>query len=136
THTAEQQRVQKTLEDVGIKLDSVASDVLGVSGSVDAAGLDRWCTRPRARGGVGAGQDAQQDPAVAGGVARPVHRAPRDDVARQLGHVDYLESAIAELDDVIDGVMALSVTLATGWTRSSRLASGRLSASSPRSAST
>jgi hypothetical protein len=32
THTAECQRVQKVLEDAGIKLDSVASDVLGVSG--------------------------------------------------------------------------------------------------------
>jgi transposase len=31
-HTAEIQRVHKTLEDAGIKLDSVASDVLGVSG--------------------------------------------------------------------------------------------------------
>lgn len=32
THTSECQRIQKTLEDAGIKLDSVASDVLGVSG--------------------------------------------------------------------------------------------------------
>src|SRR5437867_8080704 len=31
-HSAECQRVQKTLEDAGIKLDSVATDVLGVSG--------------------------------------------------------------------------------------------------------
>jgi transposase len=31
-HTSECQRIQKTLEDAGIKLDSVASDVLGVSG--------------------------------------------------------------------------------------------------------
>jgi Transposase len=31
-HTAECQRIQGTLEDAGIKLDSVASDVLGVSG--------------------------------------------------------------------------------------------------------
>ncbi len=31
-HSAECQRVQKTLEDAGIKLDSVASDILGVSG--------------------------------------------------------------------------------------------------------
>jgi transposase len=31
-HTSECQRVQKTLEDAGIKLDSVASDVLGVPG--------------------------------------------------------------------------------------------------------
>lgn len=32
THTAECQRIQKNLENAGIKLDSVASDVLGVSG--------------------------------------------------------------------------------------------------------
>jgi hypothetical protein len=31
-HGAECQRIQKTLEDAGIKLDSVAADVLGVSG--------------------------------------------------------------------------------------------------------
>ncbi|HUP84430.1 MAG TPA: IS110 family transposase [Acidimicrobiales bacterium] len=38
-HTAEQQRVQKTLEDAGIKLDSVASDVFGVSGRQMLAAL-------------------------------------------------------------------------------------------------
>ncbi len=32
-HTAECQRIQKTLEDAGIKLDSVASDVLGSPGA-------------------------------------------------------------------------------------------------------
>jgi transposase len=31
-HTSECQRIQKTLEDAGIQLDSVASDVLAVSG--------------------------------------------------------------------------------------------------------
>ena len=31
-HASEGQRIQKTLEDAGIKLDSVATDVLGVSG--------------------------------------------------------------------------------------------------------
>ena len=40
-HTSECQRIQKTLEDAGIKLDSVASDVLGVSGSGDAGRADR-----------------------------------------------------------------------------------------------
>jgi transposase len=39
THTAECQRIQKTLEDAGIKLDSVASDVLGVSGRAMLAAL-------------------------------------------------------------------------------------------------
>jgi transposase len=36
-HTLECQRIQKTLQDAGIKLDSVALDVLGVSGPGDAA---------------------------------------------------------------------------------------------------
>ena len=31
-HSAEGQRIQKTLQDAGIKLDSVAADILGVSG--------------------------------------------------------------------------------------------------------
>jgi transposase len=54
-HTAECQRVQKTLEDAGIKLDSVASDVLGVSGRAMLAALvagerdpRRWRSWPRA----------------------------------------------------------------------------------------
>jgi transposase len=38
-HTSECQRIQKTLEDAGIKLDSVASDVLGVSGRAMLAAL-------------------------------------------------------------------------------------------------
>ena len=38
-HSAECQRVQKTLEDAGIKLDSVATDVLGVSGRAMLAAL-------------------------------------------------------------------------------------------------
>ena len=38
-HSAEVQRVQKTPEDAGIKLDSVAADVLGVSGRAMLAAL-------------------------------------------------------------------------------------------------
>jgi hypothetical protein len=38
-HTSECQRIQKTLEDAGIKLDSVASDVLGVSGRAMLAAM-------------------------------------------------------------------------------------------------
>jgi transposase len=40
-HGAECQRIQKTLEDAGIKLDSVAADVLGVSGRAILAALVR-----------------------------------------------------------------------------------------------
>ena len=44
--TAECQRVQKTLEDAGIKLDSVASDVLGVSGRAMLTALVAGTTDP------------------------------------------------------------------------------------------
>jgi hypothetical protein len=38
------QRLEKLLEDAGIKLSSVASDITCVSGAVDAASADRWPT--------------------------------------------------------------------------------------------
>jgi transposase len=54
-HGAECQRIQKTLEDAGIKLDSVAADVLGVSGRAMLAALvagerdpRSWPSWPRA----------------------------------------------------------------------------------------
>jgi transposase len=55
-HTAEVQRIQKTLEDAGIKLDSVAADVVGVSGRAMLAALvagerDLRCWRSWPRGG-------------------------------------------------------------------------------------
>src|SRR5918998_4928114 len=61
-HTAEQQRIQKTLEDAGIKLDSIASDILGVSGRAMLDALiagERDSRRPRR---TGQGSVAQEDP--------------------------------------------------------------------------
>ena len=76
THTAECQRVQKVLEDAGIKLDSVASDVLGVSGRAMLA-PDRRGTRPGHARRVGQGETAQEDPDAAPRVAWPVQRSSR-----------------------------------------------------------
>jgi len=39
--TREVQRLEKLLEDAGVKLSSVATDITGVSGRADAAGVDR-----------------------------------------------------------------------------------------------
>ena len=39
--TSEGQRLSKVLEDAGIKIDSVASELLGVSGLADDRGADR-----------------------------------------------------------------------------------------------
>jgi hypothetical protein len=48
-HASEGQRIQKTLEDAGIKLDSVAADVLGASGRVMLAALVAGERDPRMR---------------------------------------------------------------------------------------
>jgi transposase len=105
-HTAECQRVQKTLEDAGIKLDSVASDVLGVSGRAMLEAL------------VG----GERDPVVLAELARGVLRKKRP-LLRQalkgrfsdhhallvglsLSHLKHLERAISQLDQRVDQVIA------------------------------
>lgn len=106
THTSEQQRVQKVLEDAGIKLDSVASDVLGVSG------------RAMLRALITGERDPDKLAELAKGVLRkktPTLRLAlrgrfRDHHATMLrvivDHVEYLERSIADLDREIDRVIA------------------------------
>jgi transposase len=105
THSAEQQRVQKTLEDAGIKLDSVASDVFGASGRDMLAALVA----------------GQRDPGVLAELAKGVLRKKIPQLREALGgrfrdhhatllritldHVAHLEAAIAALDAEMDRVM-------------------------------
>lgn len=106
THTAECQRVQKVLEDAGIKLDSVASDVLGVSGRAMLRALI----------------DGERDPEVLAEMAKGVLRKKipllrealkgrfREHHATMLriifDHVEQLEASIVTLDGEVDRVMA------------------------------
>ena len=105
-HTAECQRIQKTLEDAGIKLDSVASDVLGVSG----------------RAMLRAMIDGERDPDVLAELAKGVLRkkipalrqALRGRFAEHhavligfcLDHAEHLEATIARLDQRVDALFA------------------------------
>jgi transposase len=105
-HSAECQRIQKTLEDAGIKLDSVAADVLGVSGRAMLAAL------------VG----GERDPQVLAELARGRLRAKLPQlrqalrgrfgehhallVGLALDHLEHLEAAIARLDARVDEVIA------------------------------
>jgi len=59
-HTREAARLQKELE-AGIKISSVATDILGVSGRAIQRGADRRGTRPASPGPDGQGSDAHQD---------------------------------------------------------------------------
>jgi transposase len=105
-HTAETQRVHKTLEDAGIKLDSVAADVLGVSGRAMLAAL----------------VDGERDPVVLAELAKGKLRKKLPQlrqaltgrfgehhgllVGLSLAHLEHLERAIARLDDRVDEVIA------------------------------
>jgi transposase len=105
THSSEAQRIAKTLEDAGIRLGSVASDILGVSG--------RAMLRALVAG--------ERDPDVLAGLARGRLRSKESDlrealhgrfgehhallVRLALEHVEQLERSIGELDAEVDRVI-------------------------------
>ena len=108
--TAELQRIEKTLEDAGIKLDVVASDILGVSGRLMLKAL------------IAGERDAEKLAEMAKGVLRnkiPQLRQAlrgrfRDHHALLVGmaleHAEYLDAAIARLDDQIDALFAANTS--------------------------
>jgi transposase len=104
--TREGQRVEKVLEDTGIKLQAVASKTLGVSGRAMLDGLIA----------------GERDPEVLADLAKGRLRERIDDLVRSLhgdvgahhvemlrlhlDHIDYLTAAIGRLDGRIDEVIA------------------------------
>lgn len=106
THSSEAQRIAKTLEDAGIRLGSVASDILGVSG--------RAMLRALVAG--------ERDPDVLAGLARGRLRSKESDLREALDgrfsdhhallvrlaleHVEQLERSIETLDAEVDRVIA------------------------------
>jgi transposase len=105
-HTAEQQRIQKTLEDAGIKLDSVASDVLGVSGRAMLEALIAGERNPDVLAELARGTLRKKIPAL----RQALRGRFRDHHALLIGlcleHTDHLEAAIARLDERIDALIA------------------------------
>jgi transposase len=105
-HTSECQRIQKTLEDAGIKLDSVASDVLGTSGRAMLRSLI----------------DGERDPEVLAELAKARLRKKIPQLRQALRgrfdahhallvrlcleHVEHLESSIVQLDRQVDEVIS------------------------------
>ena len=104
-HSAECQRIQKTLEDAGIKLDSVASDVLGVSGRAILKALVAGQRDPQALAELARGTLRNKLPQL-----RQALRGRFGDhhallVGLALDHLEHLEGAIAALDGRIDQVI-------------------------------
>src|SRR5215211_8039407 len=104
-HTSECQRIQKTLEDAGIKLDSVASDVLGVSGRAMLAALVAGERDPDVLAELDKGRLRRKIPAL-----RQALRGRFTDhhallIGLALDHLEHLEGAIARLDARVDEVI-------------------------------
>lgn len=105
-HTSECQRVQKVLEDAGIKLDSVASDILGVSGRAMLKALVAGERNPKVLAELAKGRlrakTSQLQKALKGRF-KP-HHALMIQVA--LEHIEHLEASITTLDGRVDKVMS------------------------------
>jgi transposase len=105
-HSAECQRMQKTLEDAGIKLDSVAADILGVSGRAMLRALVAGERDPSVLAELAKGRLRAKLPQL-----RQALRGRFGDhhgllVGLALDHLEHLEAAIATLDGRIDEVIA------------------------------
>jgi transposase len=105
-HTSECQRIQKTLEDGGIKLDSVASDVLGVSGRAMLSALVAGQRDPEVLAQLAKGRLRRKIPAL-----RQALRGRFTDhhallIGLCLEHTAHLEAAIARLDQRVETLVA------------------------------
>ena len=104
-HTSECQRIHKTLEDAGIKLDSVASDVLGVSCREMIAALCAGERNPDVLAELAKGRLRKKIPDL----RQALHGRFREHHALMIGlcldHTTHLEAAIARLDAEVDRVM-------------------------------
>jgi transposase len=105
-HTSECQRIQKTLEDGGIKLDSVASDVLGVSGRAMLAALIAGERDPQVLARLAKGRLRRKIPALRQALRGQVTDHHALLIGLCLDHTAHLEAAIARLDERVESLVA------------------------------
>ena len=104
--TREVQRLEKTLQDAGIKLSSVASKVLGVSGRLMLEALLGGTHDPEVLADLAKGRLRKKLPALKEalqGRFTPNHAVI---VSQILAHIDFLDESIATLSQSIDEVIA------------------------------
>lgn len=105
-HTSECQRVQKTLEDAGIKLDSVASDVLGVSGRAMLGALVAGERDAEVLAEMAKGPLRRKIPALRHALRGRFTEHHALLIGLALEHTAHLETTIARLDDAVDTLFA------------------------------
>jgi transposase len=104
--TREANRLHKVLQDAGIKLASVATDVLGVSGRAMLEALIGGTTDPNVLAELARGRLRTKLPALRQALAgrfRPHHAFL---VTQLLTHLDHLDELIATVSEQVDHVIA------------------------------
>lgn len=99
-------RVQKLLEGANVKLASVATDVLGVSGRAMLAALLEGQEDPEALAELARGRLRTKLPELRRALEGRVQPHHRILLAQLLAHIDYLEGAIAEMQAEIERALA------------------------------
>jgi transposase len=104
-HSSECQRVEKTLEDAGIKLDSVASDVLGMSGRMMLKALVAGERDPDVLAEMAQRRLRSKIPQLREAMRGRFSEHHALLIGVSLDHLDHLEAAIARLGTRVDELM-------------------------------
>ena len=103
--TREVNRLQKVLEDANLKLASVATDIMGVSGRAILTQLIQGQTDPATLAELAKGRLREKRELLEqalSGTLKPHHRFM---LIQHLGHIDYLDEVLAKLDAEVEEQM-------------------------------
>ena len=104
--TAEVNRLYRILEDAGVKLASVLTNVMGVSGRAILEALLKGTTDPTALAELARGRLRRKLPALRAALAAPFRPHHAFLVGQILTKIDFLEETIATLTEEIDRQLA------------------------------
>jgi transposase len=99
-------RLHKVLEDAGVKLATVASDILGVSGRAMLHALAEGTTDPAVLADLARGRLRGKLPALRAALAGRFRAHHAFVVGQLLAHLDYLDEAIATLSTELESHLA------------------------------
>jgi transposase len=110
-------RLHKVLEDAGLKLASVANDVLGVSGRAMLEALVRGTTDPRVLADLARGKLRAKLPALRQALTGRFRAHHAFLVSQLLAQLDFLEESIEQVSGQIGQAIAPTPQNWSGWTR-------------------
>lgn len=114
-HKSEVNRVQKVLEDANIKLASVASDVMGVSGRAMLDQIVAGQSDPAILAELAKGRLRDKQDLLLKALSGRVRAHHRFMLAQHLSHIDFLDEAIAQLDQQIQEQMRPFAAALATW---------------------